>query len=240
MSTYSNLADAFNNGDLMELDRMADDINNSKKKKLAKSIQDDINDTYTKSKSSINGLDKFTSQYYPQSNQDFKYFSTQGDFNLNEQNDHNKTTDTNSLQTNTELHTFNNSINTASSIDNAKDKTVHKKTYFKKLKELADSIKSMHHDDISSASSDSMEDTVDHLKHCNTCRKKLSLILKGKRKSEHLFNNIIVEPEIIQTHQPQYNSLFTSLTKLDFRDILLIILIIVIIVLIVDIFTRRK
>lgn len=269
MSTYSNLADAFNSGDLAELDRMADDINNSKKKKLAKSIQNDITDTYRESQKTVNGLERSPiNQYYPQSNQEFKYFSTQGDFTSGDQNEYMGTflSDIKKSQENngstlsdhsdTDLHTFNNSINNTtlpSLDDNDKDRVVHnkhkKQNYYKKIKDLADSIKSMHHDDSSSASSDSMEDTIDHLKECNKCRKKLSLMLKGKKdnnNNNHLFTdrvNTIEQPPIVQQivqPQSQYNGLFSFLTKSDYRDILLLILIIVLIVLIVDMVMHRK
>ena len=247
--SYSTLHDAFNSGDIAELDRMADEINKSKKEQLEKSIKHDISKSIKDSQKSITTLKNMMPS---------QYFSTQGDFSLSDNDKYSNSLY--DLQTNgstktmdqLDIQSIQDSINNSNLSISEKDRIVHEKNnkknkeYYKKIKHLADTIKTSHHDNDSndsSASSDSMEDTLDHLKNCHKCRRKLSQLLKNQ-KTKHLFNDHDTinyknkaepVPQIIYQQTEQKNDGGLSFfSKLEFKDMLFIVLIIVVIILIID------
>jgi hypothetical protein len=259
MATYSSLDDAFNNNDVMELDKLANEFNNNKKKKLAKEVQEDINRDIDNGKKTINRM-------VNSSNPAFQYFSTQGgveaanaetyDRDIYSLDDKKNNYGVSLSESSDDLHTFRDSINDTrkeSPNVNDKDRTIYNKQnkYHEKLKNLADSIKYINHDDESSASSNSIEDTINHIKNCEKCKKKLKHMLKNK-KEMHLFDDEHIDhfsPERKMTYQKPVNNIRyddynengsqSFFSRVNMRDIILLVLIIVVVILIIDMMIKK-
>jgi hypothetical protein len=215
--------------DMENLDRMAREINEKKKKHdLVKAVHNDFLQEEKRNKKQLEEM---------LNNENFKYFSAQG--NINNNSDDNNST----LIINNDNNTFNDSFlksldnyqtNIADIKNKSKTKYKNKKEQDDNLSLLIEHLKKEHNSHIfsesESISSNSDESIIKHLKKCKKCKSKIQLVFDDNHKLKH------IDEKVIQNSYS--NSLVIKLS--DLKEYMMVFLLIILILLVIYIFFKLK
>jgi hypothetical protein len=211
------------------LDRMAREINDKKNKHdLVKAVHNDFLQDEKRNKRQLEEM---------LNNENFKYFSAQGNINNNSE-DNNST-----LIINNDNNTFNDSFlksldnyqnNIAQFKNKSKNKYKNKKEQDDNLSLLIDHLKKEHNSHIfsesESISSNSEESIIKHLKKCKKCKSKIQLVFDDNHKLKQIEEKII--------HNSPSKSIVIKLS--DLKEYMMVFLLIILILLVIYIFFKLK
>lgn len=180
MTSYSNINDAFNNMEYDDLDIMAREVND-RKKKLIKNEYDIYRNQIQSTQKSFNELN----------NNSFKYFSPQGEFKINDNYSDNENNTNEIIDSGAILPKINNddykeyeskdSFILSLENHNKRQKNKHTCNHIKSNKNV--SFESDHSDEYSD--SNDTNNYINHIYECNKCRKKFKSLFKHGTKHKH-------------------------------------------------------
>lgn len=251
MASYSNIHDAFNTLDHEELDRMAREYNNSKKRMP--------NMEYTNMRKDIESARKFVAS---NDNIKFNYYDTQGKIETDdnpgiktkllsypkkEPVDHGLVWDDYYYDKRNEEYPKDDCIkyNCDDGNDCVSEDTYD--TFMKKLNKMNKSnkkeenmskiIKLMHEDNMSD-SSDDLASMLQHIKSCTRCKKKFKTMFK--KESQHVFQEEtqIVPKQMSTQIPPQMPTQTIETFETDTKTIILVIIIGIAIIFAMDLINR--
>ena len=222
------ISDAYNSGDIDDLDKMAHQVNEVKRRKqLIDSVHKDRLADRENAKKIANRINMNNNPHY-------QFFSAQGDVS----------TDKELLQYTEPEQSVNLSYNPSQlTTEFERDKAVFKKKKHKQPDDIASIIKNIHdshHGNSTINSNDSIDDIINHVKSCSKCKNKLKNTI-GK-KSKHIFNNDSDDNyDKYNKHHKEHlqDPVNNNIFGLDTRSILIIILIIVVSVLFIDVIRNK-
>ena len=210
--------------DMDNLDKMAREINDKKKKhSLVKAVHNDFYEEEKRNKKQLEEILK---------NENFKYFSAQG--NINNNSDDNNST----LIVSDDKNTFNDSFlksldNYQKNIAKYKNKNKYKKTPDDNLSLLINHLKKEHNSHIfsesESISSNSEESIIKHLKKCKKCKSKIQLDFEDNHKLKHVDDKFV-------NNQNLTNSIVIKLS--DLKEYMMVFLLVILILLVIYIFFK--
>jgi len=248
MDSYCQYNDAFYNSDNENLDRLARQVNNDKKK-LHTRIEESINKQEQNACVGMNCLmDPSNSRYGPSNLSDFGFFSTQGDFSSKlptPMEKHKKSKDKKYTESDNSQTNFTDSASTFTT----NSAFTNDSSFSKQMTEdiIIDSDVSSNYSSLSpkvkkhlrlntnhlKRYKESDEKTIlNHIQYCGQCKQQLMKLLQP---NNHIFDN----PDQIHTVNALSNSGILNLNSPELKDMLILILIGIFIIVIADIFFRR-
>lgn len=253
MDSYCQYNNAFYNNDNENLDKLARQVNNSKKS-LQKRIKEEIDQQEKNTCIGIDCLlDSSNSRYAPSNLSDFSFFSTQGDFSSqlptplskNKKKRHNDTesqfTDANSLDS---FINSTNSFESNSSLEplskNYSEDRNWRKPYYDCDSDISSNYSSLspkikkhlrlNTNHLNNYKESDEKNILNHIKKCDQCKNQLVSLLKSEN---HIFSgNEIIKSDVS-------NNGILSLPSSELKDMLILILIGIFIIIFADIFIGR-